>query len=111
MTAASVDTNRRERVTGTSFTRGLGAVTLVGIAWLVLFGLVVTPADVNQGESVRIMYAHVPGAWLAYLAFVVTAIPRLRFQISSSLQLATLAAVRGSRPKKLSRTNFPFSAL
>jgi heme exporter protein C len=74
MTAASVDTNRRERVTGTSFTRGLGAVTLVGIAWLVLFGLVVTPADVNQGESVRIMYAHVPGAWLAYLAFVVTAI-------------------------------------
>lgn len=39
-----------------------------------LFGLFVTPADINQGESVRIMYAHVPGAWLAYLAFVVTAI-------------------------------------
>jgi heme exporter protein C len=36
--------------------------------------LFVTPADVNQGESVRIMYAHVPGAWLAYLAFVVTAV-------------------------------------
>ncbi len=74
MTATTVDMKRRERVTGTPFTRGLGVVTLVGIAWLVLFGLVVTPADVNQGESVRIMYAHVPGAWLAYLAFVVTAI-------------------------------------
>ena len=74
MTAATVDTKRRERVTGTPFTRGLGVVTLVGIVWLIVFGLFVTPADVNQGESVRIMYAHVPGAWLAYLAFVVTAI-------------------------------------
>jgi heme exporter protein C len=46
----------------------------VGIAFLLLLGLVLSPADVNQGESVRIMYAHVPGAWLAYLAFVVTAI-------------------------------------
>lgn len=74
MTAAVADARRRDRVTGTGFTRGLGIVTLVGIAWLVVFGLVVTPADVNQGESVRIMYAHVPGAWLAYLAFVVTAL-------------------------------------
>jgi heme exporter protein C len=40
----------------------------------VVFGLFVTPADVNQGETVRIMYAHVPGAWLAYLAFIVTAL-------------------------------------
>lgn len=74
MTAAVAPSKRRERVTGTSFTRGLGTITLVGIVWLIVFGLVVTPADVNQGESVRIMYAHVPGAWLAYLAFVVTAI-------------------------------------
>lgn len=62
------------RVTGTRFTFWLGWVTLVGIALLVLLGLVLSPADVNQGESVRIMYAHVPGAWLAYLAFVVTAV-------------------------------------
>ena len=64
----------RDRVTGTPFTRGLGIVTIVGIVWLVVFGLFVTPADVNQGETVRIMYAHVPGAWLAYLAFIVTAL-------------------------------------
>ena len=31
MTAATVDTKRRERVTGTPFTRGLGIVTLVGV--------------------------------------------------------------------------------
>lgn len=65
---------RGDRVTGTAFTRWLGSVTLVGIGVLVFLGMVVSPADVNQGESVRIMYAHVPGAWLAYLAFIVTAV-------------------------------------
>ncbi|MBM3827890.1 MAG: cytochrome c biogenesis protein CcsA [Actinobacteria bacterium] len=61
-------------VTGTSFTRGLGIVTVLGIGLLIVLGLFVSPADVNQGESVRIMYAHVPGAWLAYLAFIVTGV-------------------------------------
>jgi heme exporter protein C len=61
-------------VTGTRFTRGLGIVTLVGIAALLLFGLVLSPEDVVQGESVRIMYVHVPSAWLAYLAFIVTGV-------------------------------------
>lgn len=60
--------------TATRATRLLGALTLVGVAWLLLFGLVLSPADVNQGESVRILYVHVPSAWLAYLAFVVTAV-------------------------------------
>ena len=36
---------------------------------LVLFGLVLTPADQNQGESVRMLYLHAPSAWVAYLAF------------------------------------------
>lgn len=34
-------------------------------------GLLV-PADVVQGDAGRLMYVHVPAAWLAYLAFVVT---------------------------------------
>ena len=59
--------------TGTRFTKYLGGVTLVGVALLLLLGLVSTPADQNQGDSVRIMYVHVPTAWIAYLAFVVTA--------------------------------------
>ena len=74
MTASTATMGRPDRVTGTPFTRALGIATLVGIVWLTWFGLFVTPADVNQGESVRIMYAHVPGAWLAYLAFIVTAV-------------------------------------
>jgi len=74
MTTSPVTTQSFTRVTGTRFTFWLGWATLIGIAFLLLLGLVLSPADVNQGESVRIMYAHVPGAWLAYLAFVVTAL-------------------------------------
>jgi heme exporter protein C len=33
---------------------------------------VASPPDAFQGEYVRIMYAHVPNAWVAYLAFAVT---------------------------------------
>jgi heme exporter protein C len=35
--------------------------TLCGLAW----GLFFTPADWQQGDAVRIMYVHVPAAWLA----------------------------------------------
>lgn len=61
------------RTTGSRATRMLGAATLVGIAWLLVFGLGFSPSDANQKDSVRILYVHVPSAWLAYLAFIVTA--------------------------------------
>ena len=66
-------TSPRAGGTGTDATRVLGLVTLAGVAWLILFGLFLSPADKNQGESVRILYLHAPSAWIAYLAFVVTA--------------------------------------
>lgn len=71
---ASHDPADDVRITGTRFTFWLGWVTLLGVGMLLLLALFVSPADVNQGDAVRIMYAHVPGAWLAYLAFVVTAV-------------------------------------
>jgi len=39
-----------------------------------LLGLFFTDEDVVQGSTVRLMYIHVPTAWVAYLAFIVTAI-------------------------------------
>lgn len=60
--------------TGTTFTRWLGAATIVGMVWLAGFGLLFSPADHVQKDSVRIMYVHVPTVYLAYLAFVVTAV-------------------------------------
>lgn len=62
------------RPTGTGFTRALGIASLVGVAWLVLFGLVLSPNDATQKAGVRILYIHVPSAWLAYLAFIVTGV-------------------------------------
>ncbi|MFZ9016727.1 MAG: cytochrome c biogenesis protein CcsA [Ilumatobacteraceae bacterium] len=60
--------------TGTTATRWIGIASVVMIGWLVAFGLGFSPADRDQEEAVRILYVHVPTVWLAYLAFVVTAI-------------------------------------
>ena len=57
--------------------RGIGrwcgwASLLVGMAGL-YYSLFASPADYQQGESVRIMYVHVPAAWLSMLAYMVIA--------------------------------------
>ncbi|MGA9276470.1 cytochrome c biogenesis protein CcsA [Ilumatobacter sp.] len=62
------------RSTGTPATRWIGIAAAIAMGWLVLFALVLSPADVNQGESVRLLYIHVPTIWIAYLSFIVTAI-------------------------------------
>ncbi len=51
--------------------RILGLSALVVIAIGFYFGSQ-APLDQLQGEYTRIMYVHVPSAWLAYLAFLVT---------------------------------------
>jgi heme exporter protein C len=40
-------------------------VTAAGLYW----GLFVAPADWQQGDAVRIMYVHVPAAWLASMGY------------------------------------------
>jgi heme exporter protein C len=45
------------------------AFTAVGLAW----GLFIAPADWQQGDAVRIMYVHVPAAWLASAGYVTVA--------------------------------------
>jgi heme exporter protein C len=39
-----------------------------------LLGLVVAPPDAIQGDSQRLMYVHVPAAWLAFAAFGLVAL-------------------------------------
>ncbi len=41
-------------------------VSVVGLGW----GLFFAPADWQQGDAVRIMYVHVPSAWLASAGYV-----------------------------------------
>ena len=70
------------RSTGTRATRAIGIAVIVAMTWLILFAFVFSPADANQGESVRLMYIHLPTIWVAYLSFVVAA-------VSSGLYLFT----------------------
>jgi heme exporter protein C len=72
-TTEAADGTTASRSTGTKATRVIGIATAIAMGWLVLFGLVLSPADVNQGESVRLLYLHVPTIWVAYLSFAVTA--------------------------------------
>ena len=64
----------QRRGTSTPATRVIGVLTIAMTIWLGVFGLVLSPADRDQGDAVRIMYVHVPSVWLAYLAFIVTAL-------------------------------------
>ena len=60
--------------TGSRFTFWLGLVTLIGLAGVAVLGLLAAPADDVQGDSVRIIFVHVPSALGAYTAFGVTAL-------------------------------------
>lgn len=75
MTAGStnVTPTGMSATTATKGSRSVGLAALVGVGWLLAFGLWLSPPDRAQGESVRIMYVHVPTAWVAYMAFIVTA--------------------------------------
>jgi len=53
--------------TGSRGTRILGVISLIGLAFLVVYAFVVSKADVELGESIRIMYVHVPTVAAAYL--------------------------------------------
>jgi heme exporter protein C len=78
--------------TGSRGSRLLGVITLVGVATLVVFGLVLSPADVNQGDSVRLMYIHVPAAIVAFLAFGVTAVGSIMWLVRKSTWWDLMAA-------------------
>jgi heme exporter protein C len=45
---------------------GIALVALLGGLW---FGLLASPPDYQQGETVRIMYVHVPAAWMAMFCY------------------------------------------
>jgi heme exporter protein C len=55
----------------------LTAATAVVAAVGLYLSLVVAPADYQQGETVRIMYVHVPAAWLSMAGYAVMAVAAL----------------------------------
>jgi heme exporter protein C len=60
--------------TGSRGTRVIGAAALVAIVLAVVYGLVISPPDAQLGETIRIIYMHVPTVMAAYVAFGITAV-------------------------------------
>ncbi len=57
------------RATGRCGERLLGGAAVAALAMSAALSLVVAPPDASQGNVQRLMYVHVPSAWLAYLSF------------------------------------------
>src|SRR5271168_1380912 len=52
----------------------LAAATVIVVGVGLYFALLVAPPDYQQGESVRIMFVHVPAAWMALFIYLVVAV-------------------------------------
>ena len=70
--------------------RPLDLAAIGTLATAFVAGLVVPP-DAVQGDLQRIMYVHVPSAWLAYLSFTVTLIASVAYLRVRSLRWDRLA--------------------
>jgi heme exporter protein C len=70
----------------------LGWLAGIAITGATLFALIAVPADAAQGDVQRIMYIHVPSAWLAYLAFFVTLVGGVLFLLRGDLRCDRAAA-------------------
>ena len=52
----------------------VGALSAILIVWGLYGAFFEAPADYQQGETVRIMYVHVPAAWMALFVYTVMAL-------------------------------------
>ncbi len=67
---------------------------IVGLLLLIVgsyIGLVLTPAEKNMGDVYRIIYVHVPAAWVALVAFTITFVASLVYLFKSSWKADALA--------------------
>jgi len=67
------------RVTSRTGERILGMLAAAALAISTFLSLVVAPPDAVQGDVQRLMYIHVPAAWLAYLSFLVVFVASIAY--------------------------------
>ena len=70
----------------------LGWAALVALAVSSVMSLAVAPPDAEQGDVQRLMYIHVPAAWLAYLAFTVVFVASIAYLKTKRTRWDRLAA-------------------
>jgi len=66
--------------------RLVGAVAAVTAVCMLVLGLVIAPVDAVQGQAQRLMYVHVPAAWVAYLAFAVVLVTSVAYLVRRDLK-------------------------
>lgn len=72
--------------------RILGWAALAALAASAVLSLAVAPPDAEQGNVQRLMYVHVPAAWLAYLAFAVVFVASIAYLRTKRTRWDRLAA-------------------
>jgi heme exporter protein C len=75
--------------------RVLAASAGVSGAAAAVLALVVAPPDAVQGEAQRLMYVHVPAAWLAYLCFGAVLVGSVAYLITRDLKWDRRAQAAG----------------
>lgn len=70
----------------------LGWVSIALIVVVSVLGLLVLPADALQGEVQRLLYVHVPVAWVMMLAFFVVFLMSILYLVQRELKWDLLAA-------------------
>ena len=85
-----------ERTAGKVVARGgervLGILAAVALAVSLVMSLAVAPPDAVQGDVQRLMYIHVPAAWLAYLSFLVVFISSIAYLKTKRIRWDRMAA-------------------
>jgi heme exporter protein C len=80
------------KITARRGERALAWLSLVSLVGSGVLSLAVAPPDAEQGELQRLMYVHVPAAWLAYLAFLVVFVGSVAYLKTRRLRWDRLAA-------------------
>jgi len=81
--AAKIATRRAETV--------LGLLAGAGLVASAIMSLAVAPPDATQGNVQRLMYVHVPSAWLAYLSFGVVFACSLAYLVTKRIRYDRVA--------------------
>lgn len=59
----------------------MSIITLIALGIHAFYSLVESPDDAVQGDAVRLLYLHVPAAWLAYVSFGITTLCSILYLI------------------------------
>ena len=69
----------------------LAVLTALSFVAALIMGLVVAPPDATQGNIQRLMYIHVPSAWLAYLSFFVVFACSIAYLVTKKIRYDRVA--------------------